>query len=57
MNARDLIFCLREGQAVSPTAINAFGSGLGSDAVSDAQAGAFAMACVFKVWMMMGEWP
>ena len=44
MNARDLILCLREGRAVSPKAISAFGSGLGGDSVSDAQAGAFAMA-------------
>ena len=44
MNTRDLILCLREGKTVSPKAINVFGSGLGNDTVSDAQAGAFAMA-------------
>ena len=44
MQARDLLLALREGHIVSRDAVNTFAKGLGSEAVSDAQAGAFAMA-------------
>ena len=44
MQARDLLLALREGHVVSRDAVNIFAKGLGSEAVSDAQAGAFAMA-------------
>ena len=44
MLARDLLLCLREGRSVSPEAITAFAKDLGGDRISDAQAGAFAMA-------------
>lgn len=48
MNTRDLIQCLREGKPISSKAINTFASGLGNDMVSDAQAGAFAMAVCLR---------
>jgi thymidine phosphorylase len=44
MQARYLLFALREGHVVSRSAVNTFAKDLGSDAISDAQAGAFAMA-------------
>ena len=44
MLARDLLLCLREGRSVSPEAIMAFAKDLGGNRISDAQAGAFAMA-------------
>ena len=48
MNTRDLIQCLREGKPISSKAIKTFASGLGNDMVSDAQAGAFAMAVCLR---------
>ena len=48
MQARDLIDALRRGEAPGPEAIRAFALGLGSGAVSDAQAGAFAMAVCLR---------
>ena len=47
MQARDMLFCLREGRAVEPEAINRFAKDIGIGRVTDAQAGAFAMAVCF----------
>ena len=44
MQARDVLFCLREGRTVAPEAINSFAKDIGNGRVTDAQAGAFAMA-------------
>ena len=44
MQARDVLFCLREGRTVEPEAINRFAKDIGNGRVTDAQAGAFAMA-------------
>ena len=48
MDARRIILDLREGRAPSRAALNWFAQGLASGAVSDAQAGAFAMAALLK---------
>ncbi|MBT4243613.1 MAG: thymidine phosphorylase [Planktomarina temperata] len=44
MLTRDLLLALREGWPVPPEAVQAFGANLGAGEISDAQAGAFAMA-------------
>ena len=44
MQARDLLNYLREGHPVAPEAINGFAKDIGNGRVTDAQAGAFAMA-------------
>ena len=44
MLARDLLNYLREGYPLAPEAINGFAKDLGNGRVTDAQAGAFAMA-------------
>ncbi|MGY6411366.1 MAG: thymidine phosphorylase [Alkalilacustris sp.] len=48
MEARDLIDALRRGEAAAPDALRAFALGLGRGVVSDAQAGAFAMAVCLR---------
>lgn len=48
MGARDVIETLRDGKAVSDEAIAGFVKGLADGGVSDAQAGAFAMAVLLK---------
>jgi thymidine phosphorylase len=44
MLTRDLLLALREGWPVPPEVVQAFGTNLGAGDISDAQAGAFAMA-------------
>ena len=44
MLTRDLLLALREGLPVPAEAVRAFGANLGAGDISDAQAGAFAMA-------------
>ena len=44
MLTRDLLLALREGRSVPPEAVQAFAAQLGTSDISDAQAGAFAMA-------------
>ena len=44
MLIRDLLLALREGLPVPAEAVRAFGANLGAGDISDAQAGAFAMA-------------
>jgi len=44
MLTRDLLLALREGRSVPPEAVQAFAAHLGASDISDAQAGAFAMA-------------
>lgn len=48
MDARELIAKLRDKQALSPDELTWFAAGLASGAISDAQAGAFAMAAVLN---------
>lgn len=48
MDARSIITAIREGQVVNQTELAWFAQGLANGAVSDAQAGAFAMAVVLK---------
>lgn len=48
MDARAIIAAIRDGQTPSSEALNWFAAGLASGAVSDAQAGAFAMAVLLK---------
>ncbi|MCC5973954.1 MAG: thymidine phosphorylase [Rubellimicrobium sp.] len=48
MDARALIAALRRGERPAPAAVRAFAAGLASGAVSDAQAGAFAMAVCLR---------
>ncbi len=48
LDARGLIVALRDGQGASPDAIRAFARGLADGTVSDAQAGAFAMAVLLR---------
>ncbi len=48
MDARGILAKLRQGEALSQDELTWFASGLASGAVSDAQAGAFAMAVVLK---------
>jgi len=48
MDARQIIAALRDGQGLPPDAARWFAQGLASGDVSDAQAGAFAMAVLLK---------
>lgn len=48
MDARSIIIAVREGRGLSPEAAQWFAQGLASGAVSDAQAGAFAMAVLTR---------
>ncbi len=48
MDARSVIMAVRDGAGLSPEAARWFAEGLASGAVSDAQAGAFAMAVLLK---------
>ena len=48
MGARDTLAALRRGEQPGPEAIRAFASGLADGSVSDAQAGAFAMAVCLR---------
>jgi thymidine phosphorylase len=48
MDARSIIAALRDGQGIGAEAARWFAEGLASGAVSDAQAGAFAMAVVLN---------
>ena len=48
MTTRDTIQAIRDGAAIGPGALTRFAQGLASGAVSDAQAGAFAMAVVLR---------
>ncbi len=48
MDARSIIAALRDGQGIGADAARWFAEGLASGAVSDAQAGAFAMAAVLN---------
>ena len=48
MDARSIIVALRDGQGIGAEAARWFAEGLASGAVSDAQAGAFAMAVVLN---------
>ncbi|NBV62006.1 MAG: thymidine phosphorylase, partial [Rhodobacteraceae bacterium] len=48
MQARDILSALRDGQPLPDTALQWFAAGLADGRVSDAQAGAFAMAVVLR---------
>ena len=48
MDARSIIAALRDGQGIGADAARWFAEGLASGTVSDAQAGAFAMAVVLN---------
>ena len=48
MDARAIIACIRDGKVPAPDEIKWFANGLASGAVTDAQAGAFAMAVLLK---------
>ena len=48
MDARQIIMALRDGKPLSSDAAVWFAAGLASGGVSDAQAGAFAMAVLLK---------
>ncbi|TMV90500.1 thymidine phosphorylase [Thioclava sp. BHET1] len=48
MDARSVIQAVRDGQGLTPEAAQWFAKGLASDTVSDAQAGAFAMAVLLR---------
>ena len=55
MDARSILYRLRLGEELSADELNWFAGGLASGAVSDAQAGAFAMAAVSKGLGPMGR--
>ena len=48
MDARSVIQAVRDGHGLTPEAAQWFAKGLASDTVSDAQAGAFAMAVLLR---------